>query len=138
MIDANFHNYTLFFISNTFISNVLRLNFGYFIIIQILHPRYHPKIIGHNVKNRQKSKRVFIHEITRLIIMKTKMKMKNRPHRYDISRPWPRHGHKHIKYKKCLSMMLFVCIKQQLSNIWSSIHEKVKQHWGWVGKKRCL
>ena len=26
------------------------------------------------------------------------------------------------------------CIKQHLSNIWSSIHEKVKQHWGWVEK----
>ena len=25
--------------------------------------------------------------------------------------------------------------KQHVSNIWSSIHEKVKQHWGWVVKK---
>ena len=25
-----------------------------------------------------------------------------------------------------------------LSNIWSSIHEKVKQHWVWVEKERCL
>ena len=24
------------------------------------------------------------------------------------------------------------CIKQQLSNIWSSIHEKVKKYWDWV------
>ena len=30
-------------------------------------------------------------------------------------------------------------IKQHLSNIWRSIHKKVKQHWGWVEKKkRCL
>ena len=29
-------------------------------------------------------------------------------------------------------------IKQHLSNTWSSIHEKVKQHLGWVEKKRCL
>ena len=29
-------------------------------------------------------------------------------------------------------------VKQHLSNIWSSIHEKVKQHWGWVEKKCCL
>ena len=29
-------------------------------------------------------------------------------------------------------------IKQHLSNIWSTIHEKVKQHWGWVEKKSCL
>ena len=26
--------------------------------------------------------------------------MKNRSHRYDINRPWPRHGHKHTKYKR--------------------------------------
>ena len=25
-------------------------------------------------------------------------------------------------------------VKQHLSNAWSSIHEKVKQHWGWVEK----
>ena len=24
------------------------------------------------------------------------------------------------------------CIKQQLSNIWSLIHEKVKKYWDWV------
>ena len=30
---------------------------------------------------------------------------------------------------------MLLCIKQHLSNIWSSIHEKVKQHWGWVEKK---
>ena len=33
---------------------------------------------------------------------------------------------------------MVTCIKQRLSNIWSSIHEKVKQHWGWVETKRCL
>ena len=32
--------------------------------------------------------------------------------------------------------MMLVCIKQYLSNIWSSIHEKVKQLWGWVEKKK--
>ena len=26
----------------------------------------------------------------------------------------------------------------ELSNTWSSIHEKVKKHWSWVEKKRCL
>ena len=26
-------------------------------------------------------------------------------------------------------------IKLQLSNIWSSMYEKAKQHWGWVKKK---
>ena len=29
---------------------------------------------------------------------------------------------------------MVICIKQHLSNIWSSIHEKAKQHWGWVKK----
>ena len=28
--------------------------------------------------------------------------------------------------------------KQPFSNIWSSIHEKFKQHWGWVEKKYYL
>ena len=32
-------------------------------------------------------------------------------------------------------MMVVICTKQHQSNIWSSVHEKVKQHWGWVEKK---
>ena len=63
------------------------------------------------------------------------MKMKNRSHRYDINRPRSRHGYRYSKYKKCLSMMMLIFIKQHQSNIWSSIHEKVRQHWGWVEKK---
>ena len=66
------------------------------------------------------------------------MKMKKRSHRYDINRPRSRHGHKYSTYKNYLITIMLICIKQQLSNIWSSIHEKVKQHWGWVGKKHCL
>ena len=31
-------------------------------------------------------------------------------------------------------MMMLMCIKQHLSNIWSSIHDKVKKQWGWVEK----
>ena len=34
--------------------------------------------------------------------------------------------------------MMVICIKQRLSNIWSSIYEKFKQHWGYVEKKHCL
>ena len=30
--------------------------------------------------------------------------------------------------------MMVICIKQHLNNIWGSIHEKVKQYWGWVEK----
>ena len=89
------------FISNTFISyarlklpknrqvlsNSLRLNFCYLKITHFLHRRYHPTIIGHILKNKQKNKCVCIHLIIRLNIMKMKMKMKNRSHRYDINRP---------------------------------------------------
>ena len=63
------------------------------------------------------------------------MKIKNRSDRYKINRPRSRHEHKYSKYKKCL---ICICITQHLSYIWSSIHEKVKQHWGWVEKKHCL
>ena len=56
--------------------------------------------------------------------------MKNSSQRYHINRPRPRHGHRYIKYKMSLRIMIVICIKQHLSNIWSSVHEKVKQHWG--------
>ena len=49
--------------------------------------------------------------------------MKRRSHSYDINRPRPRHEHGYTKYKMCLSIMMALCIKQYLSNIWSSIHE---------------
>ena len=123
--------------SRQMLSNTLRLNFCYLKIIHILHTRYHPWITGHILKAKQKNKYVCIYEIIRLIIMKIKMKMKNRSHRCNIYRPWSRHEHRFNKCKKCLTMMMFKCIKQHLSNIWSSIHEKVKQYWGWVEKRRC-
>ena len=52
-----------FFISNPFIINTLRLNFCNLKIILILHPHYHPKIIGHILKNKQNNKYVCIHTI---------------------------------------------------------------------------
>ena len=67
------------------------------------------------LKNKQKNKRVGIHEIIRLIIMKTKI-IKNISHTHDIDRPRPRHGHRYSKYRKYLNMMMFICIKQHLSN----------------------
>ena len=106
------------------LSNTLRLNFCYLKIIHILHPRY-PKLIGHILKNERKNNCVCIHEIMQLIIIKMKMKMKNRSQRYDINRPRSRHGHKFSNWKKYLSMMMLICIKQLLSNIWSSVSEKV-------------
>ena len=65
-------------------------------------------------KNKQTKKCVCVLEIIRLIIMKMKMKMKNRSHKCDINRPCSKHGHKYSKYKKCLSMMTLICIKQYL------------------------
>ena len=120
--------------SKQMLCNTLRLNFCYLKFIHILHPNYHLKIIRHTLKNKQINKYVCIHEIIRAITMKMKMKIKNKSHRYDINRPRSRHGHKYSKYKKCLTMMMLICIKQHLSNIYSSIHEKVKQISGWFEK----
>ena len=64
--------------------------------------------------------------------------MKNWTHRYDINWPRPNHGHKYTKYKMCLSIMMATCIKQHLSNIWSSIHEKVNNTEAELKKKRYL
>ena len=43
--------------------------------------------------------------------------MKKRSHRYDINGPKARHGNKHIKHKRFRKMIMFICIKQLLSNI---------------------
>ena len=96
--------------------NTLRLTLNYSKIIPILHPHYHSKI-AYIQKNKQRGKYVCIHEIMRLIIMKMKVKMKKRSHRYDRNRPRPNHEHKYSKYKKCLSKMMFLCIKKYLTNI---------------------
>ena len=64
-----------------------------------------------------------------------KMKMKNRSRRYKVNRPRSGPG---LKYKNYLSMMMLISIKQDLSKVWSPVHEKVKQHWDWVEKKCCL
>ena len=47
-------------------------------IIHILHPRYYSNV-GHILKNKQKNKCVYIHQIIRLIVMK------NRSHIHDIN-----------------------------------------------------
>ena len=49
-----------------------------------------------------------------------------------------RHGHKYTKHKLCLSIMMGICIKQHVSNIWKSIYQKVKQNWGWKKSKKTL
>ena len=63
-----------------------------------------------------------------------KIKKKNVSHWYVLNRPLSKHGLKYSRYKTCLSMIVLICNQQHLSNIWSSIHEKLKQHWGWVKK----
>ena len=45
------------------------------------------------------------------------MKILHGLHRNDISRPRVRHGDKYGKYKMDLSIMMFISIKQHLSNI---------------------
>ena len=45
------------------LSNTMRLDFCYLKITHSLHPRYHPEITGHILKNKQYNKCVCIHEI---------------------------------------------------------------------------
>ena len=76
--------------------NTLKLKFCYLLkTIHILHQHYYPEIIGLILKNKQKNKRVCIHEIIQLITTKMKMKLKNRSYRYDINRPRSRNEHKY-------------------------------------------
>ena len=52
-------------------------------------------------KKQAKNNFVRIHEIMRVIIMKIKMKMKNRSYIYNMHRPTrSRHGHKFSKCKR--------------------------------------
>ena len=69
------------------LSNTLRRNFCYLKAFHIFHPRYHPQIIGHIQKNKQKNKYVCIDKITQLIIRKAKIKMKKQSYRYKENRP---------------------------------------------------
>ena len=89
-------------------------------------------------KKSTKSKCVCFDDVIWIITMKITLKMNNKSQSYNLVRPRPRHWHKYIKYKMCPSIMMVIWNKQHLSNIWSSNDQKVKQHWGWVQKKRCL
>ena len=75
-----------------------------------------------------------LNDVIWLLTMKIRLKMKNRSNKYDINWTNPRQGHKYTKYEFCLSIIMTMCIKQHLRNIWRSVHEKVKQHWGWLKK----
>ena len=56
------------------LSNTLKLYICYLKTIHILHPRYHPEIMGHILKNKRKNKYVCIYEIILLIILIIKMR----------------------------------------------------------------
>ena len=64
-----------------------------------------------------------------------KLKMKNRSQSCDLNWSRTRPGQRYTKYKMLLSIMIVICIKKHPSNIWSSVHENVKQHWGWIKKR---
>ena len=67
-----------------------------------------------------------------------KMKMKNGSHRYDIIDLGLGKGTNIVNIKSVTVCHMLISIEQHLSNIWGSINEKVKQHWGWVEKKALL
>ena len=81
-----------------------------------------------------KNSRVFIHEFTRLIIMK--MNMKNISHRCEINRPRSTHGYKCSKSKKSLGIIMLICINLLSANFtkWSNTFRQ------FVGKllQNCL
>ena len=93
------------------LSYTLRLNFCYLKIICFLHPRYHPKVIVHILKNVKKTSAPLL-----------KIKMKKRSRRYDINKLRPRHGHKYTKYKLCLSMIMLI----NINPFNSSPHKMIK------------
>ena len=54
---------------------------------------------------------------------------KDRSYRNEINRPTSGHRLTYTnKYKTVLSMMMFICIKQHLTNTSGSIYKKVKEH----------
>ena len=80
---------------------------------------------------------VYFNEIIWLIIMK--VKKKSRSHKYHINRRTSRHWLTYTnKHKKCLSMMMLICIKQHPTNTWGSVYEKFQEHWGYVEKNVFL
>ena len=75
-------------------------------------------MIGHILKMWEKTNVCFIEIIWSVII------------KIDLGQ----HINKNMLNKEYLSMATILRIKQHLSNIWSSIHGKVKQHRDWVKK----
>ena len=57
------------------------------------------------------------------------MKMTNRSHGNTKSKHRSTYGHKYTKYNKCLNIMVFMYIKQHLSNIGGTIMERLSNSW---------
>ena len=120
------------FISNTLISNT-RLKLAK----NQANAKQHPEVELLLFENYSHSSSILSSKINgtnsvirkrRSMSVKIKVKIKNRSHRHDINRPTSRHEHKYSKYKKCLGIVILICVKQHLSNMRRSIPEKVKQH----------
>ena len=103
--------------------------------LHILHPRYHPKIIGHILKNKKKYQFVFLDEIIWVIIMKMKMKMKNRSHIYNINSPRSRH----IVNKRSVSVWLCLNVLSSTSATFEAqFMRKLSNTEAELKKKRCF
>ena len=55
--------------------------------------------------------------------------MTNRSHGNTKSKHRSTYGHKYTKYNKCLNIMVFMYIKQHLSNIGGTIMERLSNSW---------
>ena len=108
------------------------LNFCYLETICSPHPYYHVKIIGDILKAVPRNNYICLNEFIWLMTMKMRLKIKNRSYRHDINRPRSRHRH------ACPSILMAMCFKQHLSNIWSSIYEKWRKTEAELKKKTLL
>ena len=95
---------------NQMLSNTLRLNFCYLKVINTLHSHYHPKIIGHILKNMQKNKCLYWWNYM-INHNENEDGKESRQYWYNKNKSWSRNGGKYSICKKCLSMLMLICIK---------------------------
>ena len=117
------------------LNNTLRLNWCYLKIIHILHPRHHPKIIWHILKNKQASLYSWDYAISH---NENEDENEKRSHIYSINRRKSRHRHKYSKCKKCPIMMMLISIKQHLSNIEAHFIKTFSNTEAQLKKKKAL
>ena len=58
--------------------------------------------------------------------------------RYNINRPQSGDEHKYSKYKKCIRMMMLICIKQHLATCKGEFMEKLSNFEAELKKKALL